>query len=150
MNKDTSRIRNDIRNLLRAQTLAVLATVGRRSPYCTLVGFAFTADLRTLVFATMRDTRKFRNIETDGAVSLLIDSRTNTAGDFTNAAALTVLGTAVEVTGRKRGPYRRLYLKRHQHLNDFIDSPNTALVAVAVHRYIIVQRFQEVRELEMR
>jgi uncharacterized protein YhbP (UPF0306 family) len=150
MNREASRIRNDIRNLLRSQALAVLATAGRRSPYCTLVGFAFTTNLRTLVFATVRDTRKFKNIEADGAVSLLIDSRTNSIGDFKNAAALTVLGTAAEVTGAKRGPYRRLYLKRHPHLRDFIDSPNTALVAVTVERYIIVQRFQEVREIDMR
>jgi nitroimidazol reductase NimA-like FMN-containing flavoprotein (pyridoxamine 5'-phosphate oxidase superfamily) len=150
MNREASRIRNDIRNLLCSQALAVLATAGRRFPYCTLVGFAFTADLKILVFATVRDTRKFKNIEIDSAVSLLIDSRTNSVGDFKNAAALTVLGTAAEVPGAKRGPYRRLYLKRHPHLHDFVASPNTALVAVTVHRYIFVQRFQEVRELDMR
>jgi nitroimidazol reductase NimA-like FMN-containing flavoprotein (pyridoxamine 5'-phosphate oxidase superfamily) len=149
MNRETSRIRNDIGNLLRSQTLAVLATSAGRHPYCTLVGFAFTANLKTLVFATMRDTRKFRNITNHGAVSLLIDSRTNSAVDFKDAVALTVLGTAAEVTGKARGTYRRLFLKRHPHLASFVDSPNTALVAVSVRRYIIVQRFQEVREIDL-
>jgi nitroimidazol reductase NimA-like FMN-containing flavoprotein (pyridoxamine 5'-phosphate oxidase superfamily) len=150
MSRDTSRIRKEIRNLLDSQALAVLATTGRGAPYCTLVGFAFTKDLATLVFATMRDTRKFRNIETNGAVSLLVDSRANSTGDFKNAKALTVLGTATEAVGRSRGSYQRLYLKRHPHLSDFIGSPNTALVIVTVHSYIIVQRFQEVRELDIR
>jgi hypothetical protein len=150
MKRKNSRIREDIRNLLSSQTLAVLATAGKQFPYCTLVGFAFTKDLKTLVFATVRDTRKFKNIETESAVSLLIDSRTNSVTDFKDAAALTALGSAAEITGTKRGPYKRLYLKRHPHLHDFIDSPNTVLVAITVKRYIFVQRFQEVLELEMR
>jgi nitroimidazol reductase NimA-like FMN-containing flavoprotein (pyridoxamine 5'-phosphate oxidase superfamily) len=149
MNKGSSRIRKDIRKLLSSQMLAVLATAGSEHPYCTLVGFAFTEDLRSLVFATTRDTRKFRNIEVDSKVSLLIDSRKNRVGDFKNAEAVTVLGTAAEITGRGRGSLRKLYLDRHPHLDDFLDSPDTALIKIAVRRYIIVQRFQEVRELDI-
>lgn len=149
MSSESSRIRNVIRSVLERQKLAVLATAGHEYPYCTLVGFAYTKDLRSIVFATVRDTHKFKNIQADTNVSLLIDTRTNSVDDFKDATAVTALGTAGEVSGTRRGTYRRLYLARHPHLRDFVDSPNTALVRVAVCRYIVVQRFQEVRELDI-
>lgn len=148
MNREASRIRKRIRALLESQHLAVLATAGPTFPYCTLVGFAFSRDLSTIIMATVRETRKFANIMSDPSVSLLVDSRTNSVEDFKSAAALTILGSASEVTGPGLGPYRRLYLARHPHLRGFLGSPNTALVAVRAARYILVERFQEVREYE--
>ena len=84
------RVRRVIADLLGSQYFAVLCTKGETHPYCSLVGFAATGDLRRIVFATMRDTRKFRNLSADGRVSMMIDSRTNRVEDLSESSALTV------------------------------------------------------------
>jgi hypothetical protein len=149
MNNSKKRARESIEALLRSQYFAVLSTRGATHPYGTLVGFAATVDMRHIVFATMKDTRKFRNLSAYGRVSLLIDSRTNRVEDLKDASALTALGEVCAVESGRDGEHRALYLERHPHLASFLDDPNTVIVCVKVSRYILVSRFQEVFELEI-
>ncbi|MDX9817540.1 MAG: pyridoxamine 5'-phosphate oxidase family protein [Desulfococcus multivorans] len=135
---------NQLRELFAAQQLAVLATDAGGRPYTNLVAFAATDDLKTLVFATLRETRKFSNITHNPHVSLLIDSRSNQVTDFQDAVALTALGTGEEVSGEARDTLLSLYLARHAHLSTFVRTPSCALVAVAVREYCLVSRFQNV------
>ncbi len=139
---------NSIRQLLGKQSLGVLATQGIEYPYSTLVGFAASDDLKTLFFATIRDTRKYQNIQRHSQVSMLIDSRSNQVQDFKDAQALTVLGSARD----EEEPFFReneaLYLQKHPYLRDFLQDPNCAFMRLDVHKYIMVNRFQEVIEIE--
>ena len=146
---DKSLIRESIQRLLRTQYFAVLTTSGEMFPYATLVGFAATEDLKHILFATMRNTRKHRNIELCNRVSLLIDNRTNRVEDLKHAQALTVLGTAGEARAESKRRFTSIYLERHPHLTDFVNDPNTSLINVEVQKYILVSRFQEVSELEI-
>ena len=139
-----------IKNLLSSQKLAVLATKGRIYPYNTLVGYAFTDDLKFILFATMKHTRKHENIKNNPHASLLIDNRKNYMGDFKNAVALTVTCKAVTVHRSLKNKYKRLYLKRFPLLEDFISDSDTSIVALKVNRYTFVRRFQEVSELDMK
>ena len=94
-----SEVVDNILELLASQRLAVLSTQTQGQPYSNLVAFAVTPDLKYLLFATTRATRKFANLLADSRVSLLLDNRTNEEADFAEAAALTVLGQAWEVLG---------------------------------------------------
>jgi nitroimidazol reductase NimA-like FMN-containing flavoprotein (pyridoxamine 5'-phosphate oxidase superfamily) len=132
---------------LESQRLAVLSTQGKEKPYSNLVAFAVTPDLHYLIFATSRATRKYDNLSKHPLVSLLIDNRTNETADFAEAAAVTVLGRAREVQGDERSHYLNIYLAKHPYLGDFVTSPNCALFSVKVERYILVTRFQDVREI---
>lgn len=143
-------LKNRIKQLLKKQKLAVLATQGDEYPYNTLVGYAFTKDLKFILFATMRHTRKYNNISRHPKLSMLIDSRKNYVSDFKDAVALTVTGSVVKVQNPFKARYKNLYLKRFPHLKGFVDDPDTSIIAVKVHRYIFVQRFQEVLEVEMK
>lgn len=142
-------VRESIRELFRTQYFAVLCTKGETHPYCSLVGFAATPDMSHVVFATMKDTRKFRNLSSEGRVSLLIDSRTNRVEDLKDASALTALGEVCAVESNLDGEHRDLYLERHPHLASFLADPNTVIICVKVSKYILVSRFQEVFELEI-
>jgi nitroimidazol reductase NimA-like FMN-containing flavoprotein (pyridoxamine 5'-phosphate oxidase superfamily) len=135
------------RELLESQRLAVLSTQGQVQPYSSLVAFAATPDLKYLIFATSRTTRKYANLLSQAQVSILIDNRTNEAADFTEAAAVTALGRALEVQGDERRQLLSIYLARHPYLEDFVTSPNCALFAVKVELFIVVTRFQDVREI---
>src|SRR5210317_310286 len=90
-------VRKDINHILNSQQLGVLATYGSEYPYTSIVGFVATDDLNYILFATFRDTRKYGNIQTDTHVSILMDNRSNSAEDFSNAQALTALGIAEEI-----------------------------------------------------
>ena len=89
-----------IRNLLESQKLAVLSTQNHGQPYCNLIAIAATDDLKYLLFATTRATRKYANLMADSRVAVLVDNRQNNLTDFAAAAALTALGKAGNCRGR--------------------------------------------------
>lgn len=139
-----------VRDLLAAEPLAVLATRGDGGPHASLVAFAATDDLRHLLFATTRATRKFANLQADARVAFLVDNRTNEAADFRDAVAATIRGRAEEVADAEREALLALYLGKHPHLCDFVASPTCAFLKVQVESYYVVTRFQEVMELHIR
>jgi len=145
-----SGLREALAELLASQHLAVLATHRDGQPYCSLVGFAASPDLKGLAFATTRSTRKFENCLADPRVAMLIDSSTNEESDFREAIAVTAVGEVEEVQKTARSRYLRWYLAKHPHLADFVLSPSCALLRIRVREYVIVRRFQEVSQLEPR
>ena len=106
-----------IKAIFEDQLLAVLSTRERDQPYSNLVCFAATDDLRCLVFATPRATRKYANIKADSRVAMLVDNRANVAADIDKATAVTVLGMAREVGGDEKEDLLTRYLDKHPHLS---------------------------------
>jgi general stress protein 26 len=143
----TAKTREIIQNLLHSQRLAVLSTQMSGRPYSNLVAFAATENLKDIFFATTRSTRKYANLKMEPRVSLLIGNRNNEETDFGETSAVTVLGTAAEVLGPDREKYLQIYLKKHQYLEEFVSAPTCALIRVRVEKFIMVTRFQEVREI---
>ena len=145
----TSELREKISSVFASQSLAVLATQKDGQTYANLVSFAATEDLRILLFATSRSTRKFSHILDSPQVALLIDNRTNSIADFRDAVAVSALGKATVVEGAEREHLSSVYLAKHPHLTDFISTPNQALLKVEVSKYILVSHFQRVLELNI-
>jgi nitroimidazol reductase NimA-like FMN-containing flavoprotein (pyridoxamine 5'-phosphate oxidase superfamily) len=145
---DTAELRDLLVGLLSGQRLAVLATHRDGQPYSNLVAFTATDDLRHVIFATTRATRKYANISADSRVALLIDNRSNEDVDFHRAVAVTATGTADELQGESRRDYANLYLAKHPHMEEFVGAPTCALLKVRVERYYVVRRFQNVMELD--
>jgi nitroimidazol reductase NimA-like FMN-containing flavoprotein (pyridoxamine 5'-phosphate oxidase superfamily) len=144
---DTTQAWQTLADLLASQRSAVLATQRDGQPYCSLMAFAATADLRTLIIATLRATRKYANLVAEPRVSLLVDNRANQAADTQAALAVTVMATATEVDPAARGRLEQIFLAKHPHLEDFIRLPDCAIVKIQVEKYYLVRRFQEVVEL---
>ena len=146
---DREQLKQRLHQLFASQKLAVLSTQHEGQPYASLIAFAAADDLRELYFATPRATRKYAYLEANPRVALLIDSRSNEDADIHGAIAATVLGTAAEVPLEEREQFLRGYLAKHPHLEEFAQSPSTALVRVTVETYYVVSRFQEVMELHV-
>jgi len=144
--KEKEQIRKILLELFSSQKLAVLGTHQSGQPYGSLVAFAATPDLKSIVFATTRATRKFANLRADSRVSMVLDNRSNRVVDFRKAVAATALGRAKEVRGKERGKLAKLYLAKHSHLKEFLSSPTCALVRIRVEVYYLVWRFQNVFE----
>lgn len=147
--EDRQQFEGVLRGLLTGQKLAVLATHDQAGPYASLVAFAVTDDLKHLVFATQRNTRKHANLTADPRVAMLIDSRSDSDADFQEAVAATAQGKAFETRGIERSRLLDLYLDRHPHLREFAASPDCALVCVSIERYFMATRFLKLVEIAM-
>ena len=148
MNGDA--LQRTLRDLTGAQQFAVLSTHTSGQPYASLVAFAAGADLATLLFATTRATRKYANVSADPRVALLIDSRSNSATDISDAVAATAMGVCHELSGGEHKAALALYLQKHPHLDSFVTAPTCALLQVNVETYYVVNRFQHVVEWHVR
>ena len=146
---DLKDVENLLRELFDSQSLAVLATQSDGQPYTNLVAFAFSQDLHSLFFATAQSTRKFANLSAEPMVSMLVDNRTNNPSDFRWAKAVTVTGKAEKIDKEKENEITEVYLDKHPHLKDFIDSPSCALIRINVETYYLVTRFQDVMEIHV-
>ena len=146
----TAQLREFLKDLFSSQRLAVLATQSRGRPYGNLVAFMATDDLKHLLFATTRATRKFVNISKNPKVAMVVDNRSNEESDFHQAAAVTATGVVKEVEGPEKERFQKLYLSKHPYLKDFVSSPTCALLKVEVETYTIVNRFQNVVELHIK
>jgi heme iron utilization protein len=133
-----------LRMLNSIERFAVLATQEEGRPYASLVAYALSSDLGTAVFATPKNTRKYRNIVKTDEVALLLDNRSQES-PIAKAEAITLTGRAKPLRkGREREELTALYLAKHQDLKDFVESPSTALVALRIDQAVHVGNFQTV------
>ena len=138
-----------LRRLMHDQPLGVLAASGRADTHACLVAFAVTKDLREVVFATSRSTRKFDLLQENPRAALLVDDRSNEVRDFRDASAVTAHGLAAEVEAGRLNELRKLYIGKHPYLEDFVRAPSCALMTIAVETYDLVGNFQEVHVLRI-
>lgn len=136
-----------LKSLFVGQKLAALATEIDGHPFLNLVAFACSEDMKSLLFATYRETRKFRNISTNSNIAVLIDNRSNEEADFHKATAVTVMGSASVVAETELPVMKRTYLEKHPNLAEFLEAPECALVKVNVEKYVVVPEFSVVVEL---
>jgi uncharacterized pyridoxamine 5'-phosphate oxidase family protein len=125
-----------LREIVSTQYFAVLNTIGQGLPHSNLVSFAATEDLRSLVFVTGRNTRKYRNVQDNHNVSLLIDNRTNRPSDTSQATAIAAIGIAREEIDN-RSLLRDIFLARHPQLRHFVEAPDSAIMLVTIRKYIV-------------
>jgi hypothetical protein len=138
-----------LRDMLEQQLLGVLGTHHDGEPYTSLVGFAATPDLKHLLFATGRATRKHANLVADARASMLVDTRTNRPADFTEAAAATAVGVVEEVDASDVAEFDLIFLAKHPHLESFVHSPSCVRLRLRVSVFMVVTHFQHVLELHL-
>lgn len=141
----------DLRLLIKKEKHGVLATSGDKGPYTSLIALAFSDDLKTLIFATPRDSQKYRNIKAQSNISILIDNRKNSSSDYMNAEAITIVGKAVPA---RRGSVKYDELSgilsgKHPQLRSFIRASSTALIKVDITSFVHVTGFQTVTHLDI-
>ena len=141
--------RKIIADLLTAQKLGILATLGQAYPYQNIVAFAASGDLKNILFATRRSTGKYKNLKSRKRVAIFIDDRSNRETDFRQATGITALGGALELRGQNREKFAKLFLRKHPSLREFLSAPDCALFAIRVRTYHVVLHFQDVFEARM-
>ncbi|MCK9197063.1 MAG: pyridoxamine 5'-phosphate oxidase family protein [Syntrophales bacterium] len=130
-----------ISELIKNNDVCVLATVAGAMPHCSLMSYVATEDGRKIYMVTHKNTKKFKNLEVNPEVSLLIDSREMDRGEKRHRAkALTVTGTYEKVKDEpKQGEIRRRLLDRHPHLKDFIEDPQAQFIIIRVRAFQLLE-----------
>lgn len=148
MSSQISKI-NRLKELFNTQKLATLATQEAGHPYLSLMAFACSQDLKFLIMATKRGTRKYSNLVKNPGVSFMIDNRFIHGDIFQDTLSVTGIGRAEEVRDAEKIALTSFFLNRQPELVPFVESPDCALIKITVDHYYVISRFQEVEELKM-
>jgi len=136
-----------LESLLQSQRFAVLATQGEIEPYQNLIAFINTKDLKQIIFATSKNTKKYDNIINNSRISILIDNRVNKPDDIKKALVVTIVGIA-DVLKHDLDFYKNLFLKKHPYLADFINLHDTVLINLNVEKYLLVDHFENFKVIK--
>ena len=140
---------NDIEELvedaLQATRFAVLSTESDGQPHASLIAITPAGGSRQIIFATYRDTRKYRNLIDNGKVAVFIDGREAVTSGLREGFVITALGRAEEIGNVEHNAALRAHLERHPDLESFLRSADCALFRVTVEAYQVVGGIDDVR-----
>jgi nitroimidazol reductase NimA-like FMN-containing flavoprotein (pyridoxamine 5'-phosphate oxidase superfamily) len=129
-----------MKRMLKEKDICVLATVSGNQPHCSLMAYVAAADGREIYMMTLRDTKKYKNLTQNPAVSLLIDTREDDVGpQKSRAKALTVNGIFQRVDREKQARIRPRLLRRHPHLRDLFAKGEAEIFAVRVESFQLLE-----------
>ena len=138
-------IRTRIKQVMASQLYGVLSTQGEKGlPHASIIAYASTDELHSIIFATPKDSRKYRNMLARTGVSFFVDDRRDNRDELMQVVGIEATGQAIELTGDEHQSYRSVLVSKHPQLADFADSPDSALIRIAVKAYDVVDHFQHV------
>lgn len=130
-----------VKALIREQGACVLATASENIPHCSLMAYASNSSCEEIYLMTLSDTRKYKNMSENPAVSILIDTRQAAVeSDHKNAMALTVSGQFYRITqGAEREAIRKQLIQKHPELKDFFEDPRGEPVKIILESYTLLE-----------
>ena len=146
---DPQSIKNLLASLFGSQPFGVLTTCSGEEPHASLMAFVAGEDLKSLVFVTDRNTRKYSNLRSNPKTAFLIDNRPDHSGHTQRACAVSAIGHTQEIESPDRERWRERYVRRHPHLEEFASAPSSALMRLDVRRYSVVGGLGESSEVEI-
>lgn len=140
-----STIREYIEAVLKTSGFAVLATEGNGQPHTSLIAITPFGNFRQIIFATYRNTLKYRNISGNNKVAVLIEGGYFNMKGLKESIVLTIIGHTEEIsiTGNE-APYQA-HLKRHPEMESFMLSSDCALIRVIARSYQVVHGIDDIR-----
>ena len=122
-------MRSDIQKMISENRVCVLATVSDGAPHCSLMSYATDNQCNEIYMATLKDTKKYRNLITNPSVSLLIDTRDADPKDKTRALTITGVFQVVE-NDERIAQIKKALLKKHPDLKDFFNNSDAQVVVI--------------------
>ena len=127
-----------MKNFVRKKNICVLSTASDNKPYCSLMAYITDTTCEEVYMVTHKNTTKFKNLQKNPWVSLLIDSRETQPRS--NAQALTVTGVFVPLLDEnKKQEIRENMLKSFPHMEDFIHHPESELISIKIKSMLLLE-----------
>jgi uncharacterized pyridoxamine 5'-phosphate oxidase family protein len=144
MNKQ-SKIKECIEGIIKTRRFAVLATEGEGQPHTSLIAITPLGSFRQLIFATYRNTRKYRNLVNNNKVAVLIEGGYVNMKGLKESIVLTIIGHTEEIRMAENEAASYEHLKRHPEMESFMLSSDCALIVVIAQSYQIVYGIDDIR-----
>jgi general stress protein 26 len=143
MNKQGT-IKEYIEGVIKTSQFAVLATEIGGQPHASLIAITPFGNFRQLIFATYRNTRKYRNLSHNSKVAVLIEN-----GDVNmkglQKSVLTIIGHTEEINIAENEEAYHAHLMRHPEMESFMLSSDCALILVIAQSYQVVYGIDDIR-----
>jgi nitroimidazol reductase NimA-like FMN-containing flavoprotein (pyridoxamine 5'-phosphate oxidase superfamily) len=131
-----------MKELIRKKNICVLATVSGDKPYCSLMAYITDKSCEEIYMVTHKNTTKFKNLQNNPWVSLLVDSRETQPRS--NAQALTITGVFVPLLDEdKKQKIRENMLKSFPHMKDFIHHPESEFIRIKINSLLFLEGLTE-------
>lgn len=137
-------IKKYVEEALQSNQLAVLATVGDDQPHASLIAITPFNGYRQLIFATYRNTRKYRNLLLNGKVAILIEGANEGKSGIQNGFVITAYGLAEEISFEGNNTALQAHLHKYPELLSFTEAADCVLIKVNVDNYQVVQGIDNV------
>jgi uncharacterized pyridoxamine 5'-phosphate oxidase family protein len=144
MNKKST-FKEYIKAVLKTSGFAVLATEGNGQPHTSLIAITPFENFRQIIFATYRNTLKYRNLSDNNKVAVLIEGEYLNMKGLKESVVLSIIGHTEEIIiAGNEAPYRE-HLKRHPEMESFMLSTDCALIRVIAQSYQLVFGIDDVK-----
>ena len=144
MNKQ-SIIKKYIEGVIKTSRFAVLATESDGQPHTSLIAITPADGFRQLIFATYRNTRKYRNLLQNSKVALLIEGESVNINGLKEKVVLSIIGHTEDISIAENKAAFKAHLKRHPQMESFMLSSDCALIKVIARSYQFVSGIDEIR-----
>lgn len=130
-----------IKTLIQSRDVCVLSTVSEGKPHCSFMSYVTDVTCRKFYMLTLTETKKYRNLKENRAVSLLIDSREEDIDHRRNdIRALTVSGVFQQVEDPlEQERVLQQLLERHPHLKEFVENGGAKVFAVRAKTFQLLE-----------
>lgn len=128
-----------VKEMLMDNSLCVLCTVSTDLPYCSLMTYVLSDDLKTVYMVTDRKSRKFRNLLGNSVVSLLVDNRQKLVfpSDDT-VASVTFEGFLKHLDPLETEVVRVRLVKRHEELKNILNNPDCVIFGIELKSFLLL------------
>jgi heme iron utilization protein len=137
--------REYIEDVLKHTKFAVLATEGNGQPHTSLIAITPFGSFRQIIFATYRNTLKYRNLLNNSKVAVLIESGDIDMKGLQKRIVLTIIGHTEEISITENEAAYQAHLKRHPELESFMLSSDCVLIRIIARSYQVVYGIDEIR-----
>ena len=144
MNKQ-SKIKEYINTVLNTSGFAVLATEGNGQPHTSLIAISPFGNLRQIIFATYRNTLKYRNLSHNNRVAVLIEGVYFNMKGLKENIVLTIIGQTEEINTAEYEVSYQAHLKRHPDMESFMLSADCVLIRINAKSFQVVYGIDEIR-----
>ncbi len=131
-----------IKELVRKKNICVLSTVSGNKPYCSLMAYITDAACEEIYMVTHKNTTKFKNLQRNPCVSLLIDTRETQPRS--KAQALTIDGVFTSLTDEnKKQKIRDGMLESFPHMKAFIHHRESEFIRLKINSFLLLEGLTE-------
>ena len=137
--------REYIADVLKLNKLAVLATESGGQPHLSLIAITPFGSFRQLIFATYRNTLKYRNLSNNSKVAILIENGDVNMKEIQEPIVLTIFGYTEEISSADNKEAYQAHLKRHPEMESFMRSLDCVLIRVIAQSYQVVYGINDIK-----